>query len=194
VIGRVLTLACGSATIKPDYKDRSAGVAECFGPYASLHEWAKRGKVRDSANSAWIANIICLMAGAETDVELLGSPRSGLGDGHDRRDIGILMERLVDPADDAEWGRVEARLRAMTRVLVRRHRARIDRVAKALVAKTTLSAKQIDKLAGRSVNDVRVNAPVLLEMHAMDAPQAQRDGRTAAFKAHFEARGAKIGP
>jgi hypothetical protein len=36
----------------------------------------------------------------------------------------------------------------MTRMLVRRHRARIERVAKALLDKTTLTAKQIDKLVG----------------------------------------------
>jgi hypothetical protein len=35
------------------------------------------------------------------------------------------------------WGKLEPRLRAMTRMLVRRHRARIQRVAKALLAKMT---------------------------------------------------------
>jgi hypothetical protein len=49
-------------------------------------------------------------------------------------------------------------------MLVRRHRARIERVAEALLAKTKLSAKQVDKLTGRSVNDVKVNAPFLLAM------------------------------
>ena len=29
-----------------------------------------------------------------------------------------------------------------------------------------MSAKQIDKLTGRSVNDVKVNAPTLLLLHA----------------------------
>jgi hypothetical protein len=73
-----------------------------------------------------------------------------------------MMEELV-PTD---WDRTEARLRAMTRMLVRRHRARIERVAKALLTKTTLSAKELDKLVGRSVNDVKVNAPQLLEHYA----------------------------
>ncbi len=50
----------------------------------------------------------------------------------------------------------------MTRMLVRRHRARIERVANALLEKTALSPKQLDKLVGRSVNDVKVNAPTLL--------------------------------
>jgi hypothetical protein len=55
-------------------------------------------------------------------------------------------------------------------MLVRRHRARIERVAKALLAKTTLSAKQLDKLVGRSVDDVKVNAPYLLAMRGADEP------------------------
>jgi hypothetical protein len=58
----------------------------------------------------------------------------------------------------------EARLRRMTRRLVRRHRGPIRRVARALMAKTILSAEAVDKLVGRSVNDVRVNAPFLLAM------------------------------
>jgi ATP-dependent Zn protease len=37
----------------------------------------------------------------------------------------------------------------MTRMLVRRHRARIERVAEALLAKTKLSAKQVDKVLRR---------------------------------------------
>jgi hypothetical protein len=50
-------------------------------------------------------------------------------------------------------------------MLVRRHRARIERVAEALLARMTLSAKQLDKLVGRSVDDVTINAPYLLELH-----------------------------
>jgi hypothetical protein len=64
----------------------------------------------------------------------------------------------------APWDRLEPRLRAMTRMLIRRHQARIESVAKALLAKTSLSAKQLDKLVGRSVDDVKVNAPFLLAM------------------------------
>jgi hypothetical protein len=43
----------------------------------------------------------------------------------------------------------------MTRLLIRRHRDRIERVPDALLAKGKLSAKQVDKLAGRSVDDVK---------------------------------------
>jgi hypothetical protein len=73
------------------------------------------------------------------------------------------MAEELNPSTN--WGKLEPRLRAMTRMLVRRHRARIERVAKALLARTTLSARALDKLVGRSVDDVKVNAPYLLAMH-----------------------------
>jgi hypothetical protein len=85
-----------------------------------------------------------------------------------------MMEEVVDPDDTDAWVKTEARLRAMTRMLVRRHRARIERVAKALLANTTLSAEELDKLVGRSVNDVKVNAPFLLAMHRPHAETTAR--------------------
>jgi hypothetical protein len=60
----------------------------------------------------------------------------------------------------------------MARMLVRRHRERIERVAKALLAETTLSAEKLDALVGRSVADVKVNAPFLLMMHAARAKKS----------------------
>ncbi len=65
---------------------------------------------------------------------------------------------------DPDW--YEARLRKMTRMLVRRHRASIERVANALLNKVALTAEQLDKLVGRSIADVKVNAPALLAMYA----------------------------
>jgi hypothetical protein len=47
----------------------------------------------------------------------------------------------------------------MTRHLVRHHRARIERVAQALLDQRTASAEELDRLVGRSVADVKVNAP-----------------------------------
>ena len=47
----------------------------------------------------------------------------------------------------------------MTRMLVRRHRHRIERVAAALLTKRKLSGRQIDKLAGRSIADVPDRMP-----------------------------------
>jgi ATP-dependent Zn protease len=160
VIGRVLTLACGGATIKPNYADATAGRAITEGPYACLYEWEKRGKVRDTA-AVWHARIITLMAGAEAEQELLGS--KALGDSDDRLQIALMAEEMTRNAPD--WDKLEPRLRAMTMMLVRRHRARIERVAEALLARMTLSAKAINRLVGRSIDDVAVNAPWLRVMH-----------------------------
>jgi hypothetical protein len=76
--------------------------------------------------------------------------------------------------DGADWDKLEPRLRAMTRMLVRRHQERIELVARALLAKTSLSAKALDKLVGRSVDDVKVNAPFPLAMHRQTARRAAR--------------------
>jgi hypothetical protein len=63
-----------------------------------------------------------------------------------------MAEQLdCDPND---WVGLEGRLRAMTRMLVRRHCVRIGRVADALIAKGKLTGRQLDKLAGRSINDL----------------------------------------
>jgi len=169
VIGRVLTLVCGEATIKPDYKSRSWGHSICPDPHACLYEWESRGKVRDTA-AVWHARIIQSMAGAEAVHELLDY-RLRVGDDDDRYQIALMLEEL--PPTTTDLDKIEQRLRRMTRVLVRRHKARIECVANALLAKTTLGAKELDKLVGRSVDDVKVNAPVLLAMHA-DAKRASQ--------------------
>jgi ATP-dependent Zn protease len=44
VVGRVLTLACGQATIMPD--DDSGGHSICADPLTCEYEWERRGKVR----------------------------------------------------------------------------------------------------------------------------------------------------
>jgi ATP-dependent Zn protease len=163
VVGRVLTLPCGQATIRRDHD--SDGHSICPDPYACICEWERRGKVRRSENAVWIARILTFMAGAEAEKELLGT--ASAGDGDDRHQIARVLEEITPPImSDADWERREARLRAMTRMLVRRHKERIERVAKMLLAETTLSAEKIDKLVGRSVADVKVNAPFLLAMAA----------------------------
>lgn len=169
VIARVLTLASGYATIKPNYREGEAGHHITFDPYKCEHEWGKRGEVRHSVGAVWHARIITYMAGAEAEHELLRS--KAIGDGDDRRQIEFMACSAGFRADDdcqtAHWLKLEPRLRTMTRMLVRRHRARIERVAKALLAIERLSRTALDKLVGRSVNDVKVNAPFLLAMHRM---------------------------
>jgi ATP-dependent Zn protease len=159
-IARVLTLHAGSATIEPDYEAGRAGVAITYDPYSTLHQWEKRGKVRENEDAVWHARIMAYMAGAEAEMVLLG--RTATGDSDDRYQILLMWEELRH----LSWERFEPRLRAMTRMLVRRHRARIERVANALLAETTLSAERLDELVGRSINDVKVNAPLLLAYHA----------------------------
>lgn len=160
VIARVLTLHAGHATIKPDYEKGAAGLAITHDPSSTLYQWEKRGKVRFNEDVVWLARVMTCMAGAEAEKVLLG--RTATGDSDDRHEILLMWEELRH----LPWERYEPRLRAMTRMLVRRHRARIERVANALLAETTLSAERLDELVGRSINDVKVNAPLLLAYHA----------------------------
>ena len=122
VIARVLTLACGEATIKPDYRERTAGYAATAAPDICINEWERRGKMRRSDDVAFRARIIGYMAGAETEAVLLGNKATG--DSDDRKQIALMAECLgCDP--DEFWDRIEVRLRTMTRTLIRRHRQRV---------------------------------------------------------------------
>jgi ATP-dependent Zn protease len=149
VIARVLTLLSGGATIVPDFEAGEAGHAITDDPLECTSEWETRDKFRHD-NAVFHARIIAYMAGAEAEQVLLGVTQGG--DGDDRYQIELMAEQL--DCDPAQWVSREARLRAMTRMLIRRHRDRIERVADALLAKRKLSTEQIDKLAGRSINDL----------------------------------------
>jgi hypothetical protein len=142
-IARVLTLRAGSATIKTNYETGNAGVASVFDVCSITDEWEERGKIRGE-DTAWLALIMTGMAGAEAEMEMLGHIND---DSNDRRQILWMWKQLGRPWERFEE-RLEPRLRAMTRMLVHRHRARIERVAKALLAETTLSAEQLDELVG----------------------------------------------
>jgi hypothetical protein len=133
-IARVLTLAAGGATIRANCQEGSAGHTITLDAYACTEEWRKRGKVRDQPDAVWHARIMAYMAGAEAEAVLLD--RTTIGDGYDRREIAQMSDEVCH---SAPWDRLEPRLRAMTRMLVRRHKARIERVAEALIAKTISS-------------------------------------------------------
>ena len=152
-IGRVLTLKCGGATIKPNLKEMTAGKTITFDENDCDTAWRERGKWRPE-KSLWRGRIIAFMAGAEAEIEFFGHCDGR--DGHDRNQIALMAEELPAGID---WHTREPRLRAMTRMLVRRHRTRIERVAQALLTHRSLSAKNLDRLVGRSVADVKVNAP-----------------------------------
>ena len=152
VIARVLTLMCGGASIQVKYKIGEAGHAIIHDPLECMTVWHRRWKFR-SIGAAYRARIIASMAGAEAEAELLGSVQQG-GDDYDRRQIDLLAEEL--PRCDLDG------LRRMARMLVRRHRKRIKRVADALLVKGKLTEKQIDKLAGRSIADVPDRRPPIV--------------------------------
>lgn len=109
VIGRVLTLPCKHATIKPNYDKAGAGYTITPDPYACLYEWERRGHMRGGGlDTVFHARIMTYMAGAEVETVLLGSRAEG--DGDDRYQIALMAEQL-----DVDWDRLEPRLRAMTR-------------------------------------------------------------------------------
>jgi hypothetical protein len=175
VIARVLTLACGGASIVPDQE--SAGQATVYDPYTTLYEWEKRGKIRDADNAMWHGHIIALMAAAEAEAILLGVTEGGSG--QDQYVIEAMLNAIwlrPNPERSGQWPladkqriRVEARLRRMAKMLVRRHRGRIESVASALLAERSLSCEQLDQLTGRSIDDVVPNAPFLLAIYRDEA-------------------------
>jgi hypothetical protein len=81
-------------------------------------------------------------AGRESEEELLGA--SAGGDGDDLRQIAHMFEQLPIAVGDTTLN--ERRLRAKTRGIVRRHRETIERVARHLMARRTLSAETIDEM------------------------------------------------
>ena len=183
VVGRVLTLVCGLATIKPNYEQMQAGVSICADPYECEAEWQKRGKYRDG-NAVWHARIIAYMAGAETEKELLG--QEALGDADDQLQIELMATANPWKKTEVQCEKLESRLRAMTRMLVRRHKALIERVAKALLTKTTLSARQLDKMVGKSVADVKRNSPTA---YAAAMNESERKALRAALEDYFPLSG-----
>ena len=80
VIARVLTLACGGATIVLDYDDGSTGHSITEDPWICYSEWEKCGKVRDNPDAVLHARIIAFMAGAEAEQVLLGATQGGDSD------------------------------------------------------------------------------------------------------------------
>ncbi len=137
VIARVLDMACGGATIVADEDEGSAGNAETFDPHVTAHAWDRRGHFRDM-RSVFVGRILTVMAGAEAEEELLGSCEGG--DGGDRDQVALMLQAICDEAAE---DRLEARLRRMTKMLCRRHRAAIGAVADALLASGTLQSEVI---------------------------------------------------
>ena len=139
VIGRVLGMTCGGATIVPNYEALEAGHAiTCV--ERSISDWDARGRWRWV--SMYRARIMVLMAGRESEIEVFGKdPDAEFGDGYDLREVNLTLEEAnVDE-------RTLAKLRSKTRGLVRRHRRAITEVATALSKYHSLGAEQIDEIA-----------------------------------------------
>jgi ATP-dependent Zn protease len=157
VVGRVLGLTLGEATIIPDHEAMIAGYSKSF-ILASIADWEVRGRWRHVP--LFRASIFELMAGREAEIVCLG--RSCDGDGEDIREIefsGRLSEaeipgysEKVVVEDGREFTDITLpkawlkRARTKTRGLVHRHRMAIECVAAALLEKQRLSAREIDRI------------------------------------------------
>jgi ATP-dependent Zn protease len=143
VIGRVLGMTCGGATILPDYDEGIAGHS-ISRDERSIADWECRGRSR------WVsmfrARIMMLMAGRESEIECFGRGETAVfGDGNDLREIYLTISE-ADVPDEAFL----ARLRVKTRGLVRRHRRAITQVAAALMKHGSLDEQQIDAIVTAS--------------------------------------------
>jgi ATP-dependent Zn protease len=142
VIGRVLDLPCGSATIVPDRKRGTLGSAEVDTSEDAWFRWIDRGKERP-LYVLLRATIIVDMAGWEAEKELLGATSDGYA-GDNESALFASME-MSDVASDPEQKKLR-QLRRQTGWLVRKHREKIQRMADALMKRRTLSADEIDSL------------------------------------------------
>lgn len=143
-------MVCDYATIEADHD--SAGHHIVGDPWLILQAWEDHGKYRD-VSSVFRGRIITFMAGREAEIELLGA--CGGGDDDDCHQVALMGEQLDYPGagkDPHAWDRYEARLRTQTRKVVRRHRAKIERVAKALLRDRTLAGPEIDLLTNQSAS------------------------------------------
>jgi hypothetical protein len=173
VIGRVLNLICGHATIEAD--EDSAGHHIIADPWAIAYHWEQAWRQRieqavaaggnkwelwntsrlyRDSDSVFTARILAYMAGREAEVEILGRCRGG--DGDDQYQIALMLKEVDIPGsetdEDAAWEQYEGRLRRQARRLVRRHRALIERVADELLKRHRLEPEEIDERSTPSLS------------------------------------------
>lgn len=137
-------MVCGGATIVPDEAEGEAGHSVTADPMAILGEWDRRGKWRGTdmgTASVFRGRILTVMAGGEAEAEFFGECEGG--DADDRHQVALMLYEI---AEEETHDRLEARLRRMARMLVRRHRADVERVAAALLERETLTGEQIDAM------------------------------------------------
>jgi ATP-dependent Zn protease len=151
VIGRVLGLLCGPATIVPDAG--GFGCATIKSPLATLDAWDARGRCRCNGRdltSVYRAYIMALMAGREAAELCFGPGGDFIGDSDDIQQIETLIHRYNLDREDWPSPRVGDfnfdRLRKATHGLCIRHREKIELVTQALIKCRTLSPEAIDTL------------------------------------------------
>jgi len=151
VIGRVLGFPCGRTSIKAK-PGQYSGFSDIGQPGAAVKAWRQGGKRRSLA-AAKRAKIIIYMAGGSAEEEFTGRRTS------DYRDVAAssaLLVSLMDEDDPNHQGlnrlfegeRLQRRLRRVAASLVRRHRERIEALARALLEKPVLADREIRDLIG----------------------------------------------
>jgi ATP-dependent Zn protease len=174
VIGRVLGLVCGHTTILADHD--SAGHSIVADPSITDAHWEARGKFRDlssimlarviSLMAGRETEIVCFgrsRGGWGSDYrDIVNVARSGHLKVPGPRNASVAQARyrraykqmrmpmpegaVANVTFDPAWDRYQERLRQKTRMLVRRHRSTIERVAAAILEKGKLKAEEIDDL------------------------------------------------
>ena len=143
VIGRALGLRCGLATIVPNEAEGEAGHAINDSQWLTLEAWEKLGLARE-VRHAVRGRIMAFMAGAEAEIVFFGNCAGG--DSDDRVKIEEMAESSDSYLSREDWECLEPRMRRQVHRLVKNHRARIERVASALMERETLPSAEIDRL------------------------------------------------
>ncbi|HKM64639.1 MAG TPA: hypothetical protein VJY39_19340 [Acidisphaera sp.] len=143
VVGRALGQACGPTTIEHDWEWSETFHGITADPWTTMSAWGAIGR-RRHYDTIMHGRIMAYMAGAEAEGVLVGDCAEG--DGEDRRQIALMLSTLLGEMDEPATEAWEERLRRHTRGLVRRHAARIELVAEALLLRRRLEGSEIDRL------------------------------------------------
>lgn len=146
VIGRVLGVPCGHATILAD--EDSAGHSLAAPPQETLERWWHNlGRYYREEASAFHARIMTYMAGAEAERVLLGA--CNRVDENDLGEIAWMANSAGYDTFSGAWTRRKGQLRRQTIRLLRKHQATVRSVAEALMEKGFLTSEEIDALVSQ---------------------------------------------
>lgn len=149
VVGRVLRLPCGGATIEA--QGNAGGHAKIGDTWRIVDAWwgdleNPGTRPHGTTASGLRASLLYFMAGWAAERMIIGECQDG--DRDDRHQIMLMLGQLDIPGrrepGDWAWDHYESRLRLRSCGLVRRHHLPIERVAAGLMSRCTLSAQEID--------------------------------------------------